>query len=329
MIKSTTKVSVVVCTYNGAKYLCDQLDSILNQTYPIYEIIVQDDKSTDDTCKIVLDYQRKFHNIKLYKNDVQKWPSMNFATAFKCATGDVIAPCDQDDIWLPHKIEKLLGVLGDKNVAYSNDIVWLSNGNRHVAKYGPYYNPWQFVYSFIPGHTMVFRKEMVMDIFAAVESGLSFDYSIALLGILRNSIIRCNEELQIWRRHDQSVTKGVDCGKLPLRGAMKKYQKFLQICCIFKLLIGAEKSIAIKRRFNGSSKVMLNTQCIDTDLLRYCKLMSKQSLFSMIVVGIISMKHSNDIFCKYDKILDKVKSKLYAFRFPLIFWYTHRNEIFI
>jgi len=47
--KSRKKVSVVMCTYNGEKYLKEQLDSILNQTYPIYEIIIQDDASTDRT----------------------------------------------------------------------------------------------------------------------------------------------------------------------------------------------------------------------------------------------------------------------------------------
>ena len=53
------KVSVVMCTYNGEKYLREQIESILNQTYPVYELIIQDDRSTDRTVEIVCEYQQK------------------------------------------------------------------------------------------------------------------------------------------------------------------------------------------------------------------------------------------------------------------------------
>ena len=56
------KVSVVMCTYNGAKYIREQLDSIINQTYPIFEIIIQDDCSTDDTVDIIREYAETHSN---------------------------------------------------------------------------------------------------------------------------------------------------------------------------------------------------------------------------------------------------------------------------
>lgn len=56
--KNIKKVSVVMCTYNGEKYLREQLDSILNQIYPIYEIIIQDDASTDRTWEIIQRYKK-------------------------------------------------------------------------------------------------------------------------------------------------------------------------------------------------------------------------------------------------------------------------------
>ena len=59
------KVSVVMCTYNGTQYIREQLDSILKQTYPIYELIIQDDCSTDDTVEIVREYQNKFSQIDI------------------------------------------------------------------------------------------------------------------------------------------------------------------------------------------------------------------------------------------------------------------------
>ena len=54
-----------MCTYNGTQYIREQLDSILKQTYPIYELIIQDDCSTDDTVEIVREYQNKFSQIDI------------------------------------------------------------------------------------------------------------------------------------------------------------------------------------------------------------------------------------------------------------------------
>ena len=63
------KVSVVMCTYNGAQYIREQLDSIINQTYPIFEIIIQDDCSTDDTVDIIREYAETHSNIRLFQNE--------------------------------------------------------------------------------------------------------------------------------------------------------------------------------------------------------------------------------------------------------------------
>ena len=63
------KVSVVMCTYNGEKYLREQIESILNQTCPVYELIIQDDRSTDRTVEIVREYQQKDSRVKLFVNE--------------------------------------------------------------------------------------------------------------------------------------------------------------------------------------------------------------------------------------------------------------------
>ena len=62
-------VSIVLCTYNGAKYLQEQLDSILAQTYPLHEIIIQDDGSTDNTWQILEEYEEKHPLIHIYHNE--------------------------------------------------------------------------------------------------------------------------------------------------------------------------------------------------------------------------------------------------------------------
>lgn len=70
--KDFKKISVVMCTYNGEKYLREQMDSILAQTYPIYEFIVCDDSSKDHTMDILQEYASRYDFIKVFQNQPNK-----------------------------------------------------------------------------------------------------------------------------------------------------------------------------------------------------------------------------------------------------------------
>ena len=113
-------VSVVMCTYNGAKYLREQLDSIISQTYPIYELIVQDDCSTDETVAIIKEYMETYSFIKLYVNEHNLGFNQNFKSATMKATGDYVAISDQDDVWFPEKLEKQVLAIGNHDICGSN-----------------------------------------------------------------------------------------------------------------------------------------------------------------------------------------------------------------
>ena len=106
-------VSIVICTYNGSKYLSQQLDSIFAQTYPLHEVIVQDDGSTDDTWNIIEKYANKFPQMRIYRNKEKQGINANFLSAMQQATGDYIAIADQDDIWEHNKIEIQIKAIGD------------------------------------------------------------------------------------------------------------------------------------------------------------------------------------------------------------------------
>ena len=106
-------VSVAMATYNGEKYLVEQLDSILTQTHPIYEIIIVDDGSSDKTLDILNSYQDKFGNIKVYPNSENLGVVKSFERAIMLTSGDYIALSDQDDVWSNDKIAKLVDALGD------------------------------------------------------------------------------------------------------------------------------------------------------------------------------------------------------------------------
>ena len=107
-------VSVVMCTFNGERFVAEQLESILTQTVPPDEIIISDDGSSDSTLAVI-DKVRQASKLAV-RWDIQTrenplGPAKNFESALKRATGDVIALADQDDLWTPHKLETLTAAL--------------------------------------------------------------------------------------------------------------------------------------------------------------------------------------------------------------------------
>lgn len=111
-------VSVVLGTYNGETYLREQLDSVLAQTYPHIEIIAVDDKSTDDTVRILYEYAAKDPRIKVCVNETNLGFIRNFEKGCSLSSGRWISLCDQDDYWYPEKIEKMVRAIGDHPMIY-------------------------------------------------------------------------------------------------------------------------------------------------------------------------------------------------------------------
>ena len=101
-------VSVAMCTYNGAKYLRHQLDSILQQTYPNLELVVVDDASRDDTADIIKEYAAKDARIRYQVNAENLGYNRNFEKAITLCRGNYIAISDQDDIWESNKIAVMM-----------------------------------------------------------------------------------------------------------------------------------------------------------------------------------------------------------------------------
>jgi glycosyltransferase involved in cell wall biosynthesis len=106
-------VSIVMATYNGEKYLRQQLDSILQQTYRHFELIVVDDASTDGTLSILEEYAASDDRIHVFPAEKNLGLVANFERGLRLAKGDFIALSDQDDIFRNDKIELLLTALKD------------------------------------------------------------------------------------------------------------------------------------------------------------------------------------------------------------------------
>lgn len=112
-----SRVSVAMCTYNGAAYLAEQLQSIAAQDRLPDELVVCDDASTDNTAAIVRDFAAKApFEVRLKINEQNLGSTPNFAQAVSLCRGGIVFLADQDDVWMPHKIARLTDVLGEGRV---------------------------------------------------------------------------------------------------------------------------------------------------------------------------------------------------------------------
>lgn len=212
------KISVVICTYNGEKYITEQLKSIINQSVCPDEIVVCDDKSDDNTVVIIEDILSKSGiNYDILVNERNIGITKNFEQGIRMSKGDIIFFSDQDDIWRNDKIEKIINVFEENKrcvVAYSNaeliDVNGSVTGNKlwKVIGFNPdridSYGELLLKKSLITGATMAVKRNFSMKIIPFPKSWLH-DSWIAINGELYGSINHIDEELVSYRIHGENV----------------------------------------------------------------------------------------------------------------------------
>ena len=134
MTSSMPRISVVISSYNFARYLRECIESVLAQTLPPFEIIISDDCSSDDSWIIISEYSQRYpHLIKAYRHKQNIGPPRNGNFSKRQATGDLIAWLDGDDRWLPHMLEVQWKALQENpaaHVAYPNAYTIDASGKR-------------------------------------------------------------------------------------------------------------------------------------------------------------------------------------------------------
>ena len=206
-------VSVILASYNGEKYIKEQIDSILAQTYPIYEILIGDDGSADNTMSILNDYACKYGNIKIISSNGKHGVNYNFKRLMDTASGNYIAISDQDDIWFPEKIEIMMREIGTHVLAYSDAIPFsgmLIPYNKEQSVEFDSYIPENSIEDImfnnvVSGHRMLVKKEFINEIHEW-NFDVYYDWWLAISASYRNSIIYIPCPLVFWRRHDHSMT---------------------------------------------------------------------------------------------------------------------------
>ena len=217
------KISVALCTYNGEKYIKRQLDSILNQTQQIDEIIVCDDVSSDSTLTILNTYKDKHPSLfKIFVNETNLKSNKNFEKALSLTTGDYIFFSDQDDLWQAEKVSKIINVFTnntkiegvfsnaafiDENdsVIFENISLWDTVGFHEPEIVKPI-NFLKFLLingNFVTGATFCVSKKVKEFCFPfnTNEKNFFHDHWIALLLAERNSLAYVNEKLISYRIH--------------------------------------------------------------------------------------------------------------------------------
>ncbi len=203
-------VSIIMCTYNGERFLDDQVNSILNQDYSNFELIIVDDVSNDNTWLKLKDWQHKSEKIKIFQNKMNVGYNKNFENAIPRALGSFIAISDQDDIWLPKKISKTMKAFSNPEIilAHSKSVRLQANELKYYKADLHYHfngNDTRklFFFNQVMGHDMIFKKELVPQILPIPER-MSYDWWIAVVATCYGSIAGVDEYLVHHRIHDHN-----------------------------------------------------------------------------------------------------------------------------
>lgn len=205
-------VSIAMATYNGEKFVEQQIQSLLAQDYPNLEIVISDDCSQDRTWEILEHYASIDDRIRLLPRTVNLGYVKNFVRVFSECKGELISPCDQDDIWYPNKTSRLVEEMGDATLIYCNNR-YIDEKNSFLGKThadvvnmidGQDVRKLLFCTS-ISGHTMIFNKKL-LSITSQLVDFPYVDWAIAFLAAEYGNIKYLDEILVDWRQHSNSAT---------------------------------------------------------------------------------------------------------------------------
>lgn len=132
------KIDILMATYNGQKYLVEQLDSIINQTYHNWNLLIRDDNSTDKTLEIIQNYHKKDKRIKILKDNKGNLGIVrNFEELLKSSESEFIMFSDQDDIWVENKLDmylKMIEKIKNKGFMIHSDAILFDKNKSNILK---------------------------------------------------------------------------------------------------------------------------------------------------------------------------------------------------
>lgn len=214
-------VSIVLATYNGSKYLKEQIDSILCQTISDFDLVVCDDCSNDDTVSILKDYSHKDRRIQIYVNEHNLGFKKNFENAISKSHGDYVALCDQDDIWLPNHLEILLNEMTDDTQIVCGKPIFVDENNKDLPDKFDYFMMYHHPVSNIDtarhiflgrstyqGASMLIRRSFFDKALPIPDGAYYHDSWFAVLACFMEGFLFVDKPTMRYRRLSNSVTYG-------------------------------------------------------------------------------------------------------------------------
>lgn len=218
-------IDILLATYNGSKYLEEQLDSILKQTYPSFRIIVSDDGSQDATYEILRKYRETDKRIELLPPQKNGGVIKNFSRLIDHAQAEYIMLADQDDVWHPNKVESTLAVMQELESQHGKNLPLLVHTNLTVVdQFLNLIHPslWRYsrlnckkhltlnrllVQNVVTGCTLMVNKPLAKMATAIPNEAMMHDWWLALIGSAFGKVGILPTSTMLYRRHPCTVTQ--------------------------------------------------------------------------------------------------------------------------
>lgn len=211
----------MLSTYNGELVIERQLDSLRKQTYPI-RVIIRDDCSTDRTLQIVEQYISTYHlnNWKLIKNARNLGWKRNFMEGIRTSEGAIVFPCDQDDVWHPEKVEKMVGVMKehkeilllscDMDIKYEENAIRAKVYHQKRKEKEQVVARYQFTSQFFknprPGCSYAIRRSFIDEVAGYWQEPYPHDEFLWLMASVQNGAFFYNDTLMDYIRSGSSLS---------------------------------------------------------------------------------------------------------------------------
>ena len=214
------RIDILMATYNGEKYLSEQIDSIINQTYQGWNLLIRDDGSTDSTMEIIESYQKKDTRIKILKDNKGNLGIVkNFEELLKISKAKLIMFSDQDDIWKKEKIlrylerlEKIKEFKNEKIMIHSNSNLYREKKQKLNLFISDKFLEQKlenvFFNFFVQGATIMITKSLKEFILPFPEEVYIHDRYIHLLTDILFKRVFINESFMDYRQHENNQIGG-------------------------------------------------------------------------------------------------------------------------
>ncbi len=289
------KISVILCTYNGECFIESQLQSIYNQTRCVDEVLIFDDKSTDNTISLINKFIKKnalSDKWKLIVNSENKGWRRNFIDGFHSAKGELIFPCDQDDIWLDKKVEIMANILEteprvdvlgcqfhyyyDKGCSIQLENLlgkFSKNDSIPIIKK----TDKDVLITRVPGCALAFKSSLIPLIDKVWYPERGHDSIISTISKLKHSFYTIDTTLIIFRRHQNNNTpsniKTVSCRIKETNNVLKGIKLLIENADILQLDRNAKALLSNLNAFYQEKLYFFNTRNLikGLKLIKYLK----------------------------------------------------------